>query len=396
VQQIDIYSRLSTDTANDGDFTGAVVYVGNEFSLSFKTTQGYNYSTESINGLHGDFALSGSGQSVPVNTYNLAGAQTADTTTASRIEMALEGLPNFVIQDVTVTDTEPTADDSTGLHRLFQVTFHHESVNQNSYGAQNLMECDMTPCPGAGCHPRTHQMYAVASLTGADSTAETTAVTAANYKTPDVSAKAYMRFHEDSVLQCPTGKTCSTPSTAITSSVNMMAGLAVAVIAPATELDGTTSGSKVFVYAYGNGDEATLTTIDSSWAGNAGAYLVNGASGVDPAATTTTVWDKFSYAGELTAANAAKFDISDFIPDTYLQFDAFGDFASTVDYYQVFAFEPFMCSVSDITESGSPHKNGDAENIECSGRGECNRDAGVCECFSGYTGNSCSSQTVLV
>merc|ERR1712178_574304 len=40
--------------------------------------------------------------------------------------------------------------------------------------------------------------------------------------------------------------------------------------------------------------------------------------------------------------------------------------------------------------------SGTAENAECSNRGICNTDDGVCECFEGYTGESCSIQTILV
>ena len=36
------------------------------------------------------------------------------------------------------------------------------------------------------------------------------------------------------------------------------------------------------------------------------------------------------------------------------------------------------------------------ENAECSNRGQCNRDTGLCECFSGFYGVACSKQTTMV
>jgi len=47
------------------------------------------------------------------------------------------------------------------------------------------------------------------------------------------------------------------------------------------------------------------------------------------------------------------------------------------------------CTVTEVQAATSL-------NMECSGRGHCNYESGLCECFEGYTDEACGSQTALI
>ena len=50
--------------------------------------------------------------------------------------------------------------------------------------------------------------------------------------------------------------------------------------------------------------------------------------------------------------------------------------------------EAGSCNVTEIVQ-------GTKENAECGNRGVCDRVSGLCNCFPGFTGISCSKQDVL-
>lgn len=384
VQRVSVTVGLDfgQNQANDGVSDVAVVRNA-ELALSFTTPSGTNYTTRRVENSWG------SSTDTFLAAADVTGAA-AGTVTAS-LETAIESLPNFAVRDVTVSKNTGTAAASADVTNSFDVTFHHEQDGQNSYGPQSLMWCHQpNACPTAGCQPKFTQLYAVGALQNDGAGGATAVVTSAGWKAAvaydgaDFAGKQFVRFTSDSVLACPTGKTCTAAARNL-----FNGGITVIVKGDATD------GAKVFVKTFGGGvgADADFLTVKTVGANAFPDYKFTGAGG---AVITNAVLTGYSYAGELTSANAAKFDITDFIPGTYLEFQAGLAGNANVNAGAHFFYKLGACTVTDVTESGTAHDNDDAENIECSGRGECDRSSGTCSCFAGYTGVNCGAQSVLL
>merc|ERR1711898_60093 len=63
--------------------------------------------------------------------------------------------------------------------------------------------------------------------------------------------------------------------------------------------------------------------------------------------------------------------------------------ATSVDKTLLYSSPTGSCSVAETTK-------GTYESFECSNRGACDGSSGLCSCYSGYSGQSCQTQTVLV
>jgi hypothetical protein len=411
VQQLDFaLTGVDLHAINSAATAAEVIFVGQEFSLSFKTPQNVNYTTKAIAGVWGTGAKvcaeydvgCTTDHSIPIDPYTTAaffpgaGASTqsataitapsADTDASKRIETAIEMLPEFAVRDVTVVNTERIWATNNVVNRYI-ITFHHLNEGQNSYGAQNLLHCHLpNVCAGPGCQPRVSQPHAIVMFEGAgDETVAMANVDAAAYGSALTAATGaggpWVKIHTDSVLSCPTGADCTEVD-----EKQPMAGIWIFY-------DGDSAASrvptkKVWVKGYGESDSKLP---DLTAANNGG---ISGASwGDDPKTLHSAQSNGFVHVATNPAAGA-KIDISDVVPNTWI---TVADLSGvSTDMRAVIMFQPVTCSVSDVTQSGSPMVNPDVENVECSGRGECDRSTGRCECFEGYTSANCGKVTTVV
>jgi len=81
------------------------------------------------------------------------------------------------------------------------------------------------------------------------------------------------------------------------------------------------------------------------------------------------------------------------IGNTHIVFDrALPSLSATSANSQVCTAKKIVDTVCEVEET----VKGTSENAECSNRGNCDGQTGLCACFAGYTGEACSVQTVLV
>lgn len=354
---------------------------GNAFSLSFMTPTGVNFTTRRIDGLWGTQS------SNYISGSEVTGA--AAGLSLANLETAIESLPNFAVRDVSVTKNTATANANEALISSFDVTFHHEQDGQNSYGIQYPMWCHIpNSCAGPGCQPRVEQAYALGVMQndgdgGSISYSTQASMNAAlTYNAGALSANNFVRVNSDSVLHCPTGKNCAT-----TGRDTFSAGVGVVIVGSATD------NAKVFIKPVGGVTDSTYLQVDAS---NEPMNTWEGTADLDK---DTLVAKGFSFAGELTSSNRAKFGIADFVPGTWLSFASGLEGTNNVNAGAVVMWKTATCTVSDWTESAAVNtafSNADIENAECAGRGTCDRSSGLCSCYKGYHGVACERQTVLV
>jgi EGF-like domain len=390
VQQIRVYVPKKMDAASTdvpAGLSDLVAIVGDEFYLSFRDSLGNNYTTQAVNGLWGDGAYGAAQGSIEVATI---ATYSQDADAEKRIEAALEGLPNFAIRDVTVSHSSSGVSNDY-IENKFAVTFHHLNSFQNNYGVQNLLACHADrPCPGAGCQPRVRQSY-LASIFANDGDGGVYTMHDPADLLSSVS-QPWVRFQRDSVVGCPLTNGVSESCTTTNRNRLMGALFVVYVGDSATAIDG-----EIWVRGMGANHADMMDLPDLATGG--GAWSANTDWEVDADDLTANA-NSFTYVGRITSSNYAKIDISEVMPNSFLEFDS-SALTAPLKMGAVIFFNPVSCDVVDVTESSSPGSesglvNPDAENIECSGRGSCDRDTGNCVCFEGYSGIACEGQNTVV
>jgi len=320
------------------------------------------------------------------NTYNTT--RLALNATNDDISDALTNLPNHVFQTVTVSDRALSTNVLT-----FKVSF----IDAHTAGPQNLA-VNFEDCRSAGCYPKGIGMfqatmdedaavwpYICTNPDGTDCDSAFSDYTiptgvvdltdAAEYLSTPKDCPIHYKMIQDDIWEyrfCNAGPWLaeSTLAEIVTTTWDLL------------------PGSEVILYPVG-------------WAYAAGSFVSKDISlysgppncfyefvGTDDNVVSWKHCGMTDYVTNFAAAAGSGIEFED--TDGYgMTFDIGGAITAVADgdYYWVYPsrIASYSFAVDALTEGK-----------ECAGRGICNRDTGLCECFEGYRDEDCSSQTTLV
>lgn len=369
------------------DTNSRVVLQNNQFALRFKSYANEVFYTDAVDQLFSaDATVTTTDTAAALSSFAIPAA--GDLNDHANLETALEALPNSRVLDVDVSGL--STDDVTKTDNLitsnYLVTFKHEASG-NNYGEQNLLMCPHPRklgttstaytfgCGAAGCQPRVFQPRALLfqNLVVAGTEFETSFVVAAS-----AVAGVPVRPTAESVLTCPVGAADCDASAA-----------------------GVANGKLSFVFGKSGSDYhmwAKAEAAPASFNSEVAASFVDDVSTFQ-AVTAYADTNSYKYFGVVVDEDVV--DVSELIADTkvVIEDSQLATLTGTnegtiVDMFYTVAQCTDPVDVTNDAVDG--FNNFDIENIECSGRGECDRASGLCQCFGGYTGDNCGRQSILV
>ena len=414
--------RLGSKVAHNPTIGGAATYTASSAEMDLFGTSGLATFGAVRSGAYGmrlTFTDVHGGKFVAHAATNMLTLDAEPNAARDSLELALETLPEAKVHDV-VVGTKMTSTAADGgldnvIERRYLVTFQADAVTSNVMGLQNALTCDSGySCTEAGCQPMVTMpfLYRYGGMLAADAVAAPSPITVGsgniafftgNRNTIANSAAGnVLRLHPDSQPQMPLGIAVDSGVSA-SSLARYDMRILVAVVDP---VDGTDTPVDVYYTRVIVGHDNITSTQEMVGSDVTGPWA--------PAGTFTPTLNGFTFNGPIPL-NAAGTAVSDKVsvpgaPGVYLSFDnVLGRNYVTADgygrWYEILIKLP-TCSVQVATAANPVKELGFAsnvatidenvENIECSGRGLCNYNAGTCACFAGFSGVACQTQSALV
>jgi len=313
------------------------------------------------------------------------------------VKRMLQELPNQVVPSITVDETLGKNSNN------FKITF---SDSANS-GDQHMLKCKVASCDTDGCQPRKKSIkgfYRVATKAAAsgNTAAQITAQAAAftNLKQGVAQFQRYDTGAEDRtvVIASSAATVLTFADSADATNTDFIKNdladndkLTVSQIHDFTddslgEITGgeKTTAAKELSARSVNGQSTTACIVTN---------VATGLNTLAGAALSNTI---------VVAGDMISVKFADGINDGYYKVSASSSNLYTLEGHvttntnsdagQACTVKLIASSPCTVTET----QRGTSENAECSSRGNCDGQTGLCTCFSGYVGEDCSTQTVLV
>merc|ERR1712166_209638 len=297
------------------------------------------------------------------------------------VKRMLSELPNQVIPSITVDETIGFDSNS------YKVTF---SDSANS-GDQHMLTCKVASCDTDGCQPRKKAIKGlykvVATNTGTDEAGFTSAT--AVFNNIQVGTAEFVGQTE---AHHSTGIISSRTNTVLTLDAEYMDTMTNAKVFGIYQIQDFTDDSIGVV----TGGQKDTVAVDVTSRGintqTQATSFVTPTTGLNKITATVSAsiilaGDTISIKCVTTSTNDGYYKVSKSETSGYTVEGSFGTQSAE------------SCTIKKVVDSPctvTETQKGTSELLDCSRHGNCDSQTGLCACFPGYTGEACSTQTVLV
>lgn len=307
------------------------------------------------------------------------------------VKRMLQELPNQVIPSITVDETIALASNT------YKVTF---SDSANS-GDQHMLSCKVGACDTDGCQPR---KKAIKGLFRQVVTGASTTTTALKYGAVAGMTSNFNAGTVEIILQSDGAKARSAVVTAVSSTELTLGAAYIEALGDAAitvyqthdftddSIGANTGGVDNNVAVSSLAREKTMFSVTATF--------VVGATGLNKfTATLSSALQGMQAVGDTVSIACTGVTGGD-VNDGYYKVSKVEGTGLTLEgHMTAFATGTNTCVVKKVVASPctvTETQKGTSELATCSRHGNCDSQTGLCACFSGYVGEDCATQTVLV
>ena len=299
------------------------------------------------------------------------------------VKRMLSELPNQVIPSITVDETIGFDSNS------YKVTF---SDSANS-GDQHMLTCKVASCDTDGCQPRKKAIKGLYRISTASTGTAVNSVTSAVAGTfTNIQLGTVELINQEGSTDDSTAIVTSKTVSALTFDANYLTAMVGNEKQTLYQIQDFTDDS---IGAVTGGQKAqalaTVTGLGVNTQVVSATFVVVPATGNKITATVSAsiilAGDTISIKCVTTSTNDGYYKVSKSETSGYTVEGSFGTQSAE------------SCTIKKVVDSPctvTETQKGTSELLDCSRHGNCDSQTGLCACFPGYTGEACSTQTVLV